>query len=356
MFRGSVKSTGYPLHTPVSLSLPITCVTVCHHISTGVYLNCEAHAQKLDFVFRRKWGFHLDRPGGRGGSVQLTTGSRGVRISGSNAGYTMFRGSVKGTGYPLHSPVSPSLPLPCGTVCHHISTAVYLSPCTAPCSPPRPIHTVTHCRYYVDRLQWTFDFSSLRLHSNVRKFEVSMKQGRSFPIHVTFLSASQSLPRRVSYETSWRTRNWFITSKVVLLYAWSGPEGFRKLRFPDFVTTAQDVGKVVSLTHRPPLPPRKSSFLLHSAIGKILYQWKIPTTPAGIEPATFQFVAQHLNHCATAVPFITSNIYNFKHMRQVFWVSCCEQECSTCRNNSKLELFSVNLRLFVVSLPLELRV
>ena len=25
-------------------------------------------------------------------------------------------------------------------------------------------------------------------------------------------------------------------------------------------------------------------------------------TPAGIEPATFWFVAQHLNHCATAVP------------------------------------------------------
>jgi len=45
-----------------------------------------------------------------GASVQSTTGSRGVRISGSNAGYTMFRGSVKGTGYPLHSPVSPSLP------------------------------------------------------------------------------------------------------------------------------------------------------------------------------------------------------------------------------------------------------
>ena len=31
-------------------------------------------------------------------SVQSTTGSRGVRISGNNAGYTMFRGSVKGTG------------------------------------------------------------------------------------------------------------------------------------------------------------------------------------------------------------------------------------------------------------------
>jgi len=48
-----------------------------------------------------------------------------VRISGSNAGYTMFRGSVKSTGYPLHSPVSPSLPLQCVTVCHHISTGLY---------------------------------------------------------------------------------------------------------------------------------------------------------------------------------------------------------------------------------------
>jgi len=59
-----------------------------------------------------------------GASVQSTTGSRGVRISGSNAGYTMFRGSVKGTGYPLHSQVSPSLPLLCVTVCHHISAGV----------------------------------------------------------------------------------------------------------------------------------------------------------------------------------------------------------------------------------------
>jgi len=29
---------------------------------------------------------------------------------------------------------------------------------------------------------------------------------------------------------------------------------------------------------------------------------KNPLTPAGIEPATFRFVAQHLNHYATAVP------------------------------------------------------
>jgi len=84
-----------------------------------------AHAQKPDFVFRRNGQINLNW---RGASVQSTTGSRVVRISGSNAGYTMFRGSKKGTGYPLHSPVSPSLPLPCITVCPHVSTGLYISP------------------------------------------------------------------------------------------------------------------------------------------------------------------------------------------------------------------------------------
>jgi hypothetical protein len=46
-----------------------------------------------------------------------------------------------------------------------------------------------------------------------------------------------------------------VKGKSVPLQAGSGPEGSKKLRLPDFVTTAQDGGKVVSLTHRPPLPP-----------------------------------------------------------------------------------------------------
>ena len=83
-----------------------------------------------------------------GASVQSTTGSRGVRFNGSNAGYTMFRGSVKSTGYPLHWPVSPSLPHPCLTVCHHISTGLYskLSLQTSLSTKQNNIYILTKCR------------------------------------------------------------------------------------------------------------------------------------------------------------------------------------------------------------------
>jgi len=47
----------------------------------------------------------------------------------------------------------------------------------------------------------------------------------------------------------------FIKGKAVPLQTWSDTEGPRKLRFPDFTTTAQNCGKVVSLMHRPPLSP-----------------------------------------------------------------------------------------------------
>jgi len=46
--------------------------------------------------------------------------------------------------------------------------------------------------------------------------------------------------------------------KSVPLQAWSGPEGSRKLGFPGFMTTAQEGGKVVNLTHRPHLTPGNS--------------------------------------------------------------------------------------------------
>jgi hypothetical protein len=42
--------------------------------------------------------------------------------------------------------------------------------------------------------------------------------------------------------------------KAVPLQAWSDPEVSRKLRFPDFMTTTQDGGKIFSLAHWAPLP------------------------------------------------------------------------------------------------------
>ena len=57
--------------------------------------------------------------------------------------------------------------------------------------------------------------------------------------------------------------------KAISLQAWRCPEGSRNLRFPDYVTTAQDSGKVVSLTHRPPLPPQEILLVLISVKGRV---------------------------------------------------------------------------------------
>ena len=67
--------------------------------------------------------------------------------------------------------------------------------------------------------------------------------------------------------------------------------------------SAHEGGKVVSPTHRPPLPPREYfwySFLLESEStpGAIvrpegLCQWKIPMTPSGMETATFRLVRKN---------------------------------------------------------------
>jgi len=47
----------------------------------------------------------------------------------------------------------------------------------------------------------------------------------------------------------------YIYDKADTLEARRTPDGSRKLKFPDFVTTAQEGDQVVSLTHRTPLPP-----------------------------------------------------------------------------------------------------
>jgi len=82
-----------------------------------------AHTQKLDFIFRRNGHCPFKSEGGVS-SVdywQPRCAPSAVVMLDTPCSKVVW----SGTGYPLHSPVSPSLPLPCVTVCHHISAGLY---------------------------------------------------------------------------------------------------------------------------------------------------------------------------------------------------------------------------------------
>jgi len=115
--------------------------------------NVMTHAQKPDFVFRRNGRVHLNR---RGHQFSRLLAAEVCAISGSNAGYTMFRGSVKSTGYPLHSSFFSSLPVRCVTVCHHIQLeSIY----------PSTWHNIWEdwCFISTDVRNWNLAKESLRL-------------------------------------------------------------------------------------------------------------------------------------------------------------------------------------------------
>jgi hypothetical protein len=77
--------------------------------------------------------------------------------------------------------------------------------------------------------------------------------------------------------------------------------------------SAHEGGEVVSLTHRPPLPPRMFLVLIFTRgwVDPGAMVWleenmslKNPVTPPGIDPGTFRLVAQRLNHYATPGPIL----------------------------------------------------
>ena len=84
--------------------------------------NVMAHAQKPYLVFQRNGRVHLNRWGSQ------FSRPLAVKECGS-AWKTMStpcsEAQCKSSGYPLQSPISPSLPLPRVTVCHHVSNGLY---------------------------------------------------------------------------------------------------------------------------------------------------------------------------------------------------------------------------------------
>ena len=97
------------------------------------------------------------------------------------------------------------------------------------------------------------------LHSVLASFREKYLASGSWPHNSSFVQPLAYLLMLLSYRgfpsLAQLCKIGFCYRAAVPLQASSGPEGSRKLRFPDYMTTAQDGGKVVSLTHRPPLPP-----------------------------------------------------------------------------------------------------
>ena len=80
------------------------------------------HVQKPDFVFRRNGRVHLNR---RGHQFSRLLAAEVCILAAVMLNTPCSQVVWRVLATPLHSPVSPSLPFPCVTVCHQVSNALY---------------------------------------------------------------------------------------------------------------------------------------------------------------------------------------------------------------------------------------
>ena len=85
-----------------------------------------AHAQKPDLVFQRNWRVHLNWRGGQFSRLLAAEVCASAVAMVVMLDTPCSEAECKTTGYPLHSHVSPSLPLPCVTMCHQVLNALYI--------------------------------------------------------------------------------------------------------------------------------------------------------------------------------------------------------------------------------------
>ena len=95
----------------------LSCAAMVEHV-----WNVMAHAQKPDFVFRRNGRVHLNR---RGNQFSRLLAVEECGLAGRLWMDHIPRHSARSSGYLLQSPISPSLPLPRVTVCHHVCNGLY---------------------------------------------------------------------------------------------------------------------------------------------------------------------------------------------------------------------------------------
>ena len=103
-----------------------------------------AHAQKQDSVFQGKGRVHLNQRVSQFSRLLAAVVSASAVLMLVMLDTPCSEVEWKTTGYPIHSPLSPSLPLPCVTVCHQVSTELYIQQVLLQYAVPTLLHFSLH--------------------------------------------------------------------------------------------------------------------------------------------------------------------------------------------------------------------